>query len=80
MRHTTVPTHNKHTPLTKKSTFPLHKHFPHNKHNFFGLTKMCLLWGREYVVREKRIFENFRGYFYGAVINGNESYNMNHII
>ena len=29
----TVQTHNKHAP---------YKHFPHNKHTLFGLTKMCL--------------------------------------
>ena len=31
-------------PLPKISTFSQNKHFSHNKHAFFGLTKICLLW------------------------------------
>ena len=30
-------------PLPKISTFSQNKHMSKNKHNFFGLTRMCLL-------------------------------------
>ena len=43
---------NENRDLTKQN-----KHFTHNEHTFFGLTKMCLLWLGTVFASE--IYENY---------------------
>ena len=56
----TVPTHNKHTD---------NKHFFHNKHTFFGLTKTGLLWlGTVFTTFWFHFYENLNFWFYNFTI------------
>ena len=48
-------------PLQQISTFSQNKHTFYNKHTFFGLTKICLLWVGtvSYLVFDRCYFQNY---------------------
>ena len=56
LKSDTMPTHNKHTHYK----YTHNKHFPHNKHTLFALTKICLF-------REEQNFGKINSLFFSTL-------------